>query len=98
MDIVELHDNFSISELEHIVDLGFCGEEEVGPLMERGHFGLNGPLPVSMSGGLLGKGHPTSATGVAQIGELVWQMRGQAGHRQVAGQSESWRFSLLWWR
>ena len=51
--------------------------------MEKGTFDISGRIPVSMSGGLLGKGHPSSATGVAQICELVWQMRGQAGQRQV---------------
>ena len=83
IDMVELHDNFSVSELEHIVDLGLAGEEDVGPRMERGEFDLSGPMPVSMSGGLLGKGHPTSATGIAQICELAWQLRGEAGNRQV---------------
>jgi benzoylsuccinyl-CoA thiolase BbsB subunit len=83
VDMVELHDNFTVSELEHIVDLQLCEEDEVGPLMERGHFNLNGPLPVNPSGGLIAKGHPASATGVAQIAEFVWQMRGQAGQRQL---------------
>ncbi|MFH1382683.1 MAG: thiolase family protein, partial [Chloroflexota bacterium] len=83
VDMVELHDNFTVSEVEHIVDLQLCGEYEVGPLMEKGHFNIDGPLPVSPSGGLLAKGHPTSATGVAQIAEFVWQMKGQAGQRQI---------------
>ena len=84
IDMVELHDNFSVSELEHIVDLGLCSEDHVGRLMEEGYFDITGPIPVSMSGGLLGKGHPTSATGIAQICELVWQLQGKAGQRQVA--------------
>ena len=83
LDVVELHDNFAVSELEHIVDLGLCAEEEVGRLMEEGVFNLTGSIPVNVSGGLLGKGHPTSATGIAQLCELVWQLRGQAGQRQV---------------
>jgi benzoylsuccinyl-CoA thiolase BbsB subunit len=83
LDVVELHDNFTVSELEHIVDLGICREEEVGPLMERGEFEITGKTPVNVSGGLLGKGHPTSATGIAQLCELTWQLRGQAGERQV---------------
>ena len=83
IDMAEIHDNFTISELEHIVDLGLCGEDEVGPLMEEGVFEITGRIPVSMSGGLLAKGHPTAATGIAQICELIWQMRGQAGQRQV---------------
>jgi acetyl-CoA acetyltransferase len=83
LDVVELHDNFTVSELEHIVDLGLCREEEVGPLMEGGKFEIAGKTPVNVSGGLLGKGHPTSATGIAQLCELTWQLRGQAGERQV---------------
>jgi benzoylsuccinyl-CoA thiolase BbsB subunit len=83
LDVIELHDNFAVSELEHIVDLGLCREEEVGHLMEEGVFNITGRIPVNVSGGLLGKGHPTAATGIAQICELVWQLRGQAGQRQV---------------
>ena len=75
--------NFTISELEHIVDLGLCGEDEVGRFMEEGAFDITGRVAVSPSGGLLGKGHPTGATGVAQICDFVWQMNGQAGQRQV---------------
>ncbi len=83
LSLVELHDNFTVSELEHIVDLGLCKEDEVGPLIEKGEFDIGGRIPVNPSGGLLAKGHPTAATGVAQICEIVWQMRGQAGQRQV---------------
>jgi len=84
LDMIELHDNFTVSELEHIVDLGICAEDEVGGLMEGGVFSITGRIPVNMSGGLLGKGHPTAATGIAQLCELVWQLRGQAGKRQVS--------------
>jgi acetyl-CoA acetyltransferase len=84
LDVIELHDNFAVSELEHIVDLGLCREEEVGHLMEEGVFNIAGRIPVNVSGGLLGKGHPTAATGIAQICEIVWQLRGQAGQRQVS--------------
>lgn len=83
IDMVELHDNFTVSELEHIVDLGICDEGEVGRLMEEGAFEITGRIPVNMSGGLLAKGHPAAATGVAQVCELVWQIRGQAENRQV---------------
>jgi acetyl-CoA acetyltransferase len=83
LDVIELHDNFAVSELEHIVDLGLCAEEEVGHLMEEGTFNISGSIPVNVSGGLLGKGHPTAATGIAQLCEIVWQLRGQAGQRQV---------------
>ena len=83
LDVIELHDNFAVSELEHIVDLGLCAEEEVGHLMEEGTFNISGSIPVNVSGGLLGKGHPEAATGIAQLCEIVWQLREQAGQRQV---------------
>jgi benzoylsuccinyl-CoA thiolase BbsB subunit len=83
IDVCELHDAFAVNELQHYVELGFCKRgEEVG-LIEEGITEIGGKLPVNPSGGLLSKGHPVSATGVAQIAELVWQLRGQAGKRQV---------------
>ncbi|OGO42007.1 MAG: hypothetical protein A2137_03675 [Chloroflexi bacterium RBG_16_58_8] len=85
IDLCELHDAFAVNELQHYVELGFCRSgEEVGLLMD-GVTGLKGRLPVNPSGGLLSKGHPLSATGVAQITEIVWQLRGQAGANQIAG-------------
>lgn len=84
LDIVELHDNFSISELEHYEELGLCGKGDGGKLVDDGTTKITGRLPVNASGGLLGKGHPTAASGVAQLCEVVWQMRGQAGQRQIA--------------
>jgi benzoylsuccinyl-CoA thiolase BbsB subunit len=84
VDVCELHDAFAVNELQHYVELGFCKRgEEVG-LLEDGATSLGGRIPVNTSGGLLSKGHPVSASGVAQIAELVWQLRGQAGERQVA--------------
>jgi benzoylsuccinyl-CoA thiolase BbsB subunit len=84
VDVCELHDAFAVNELQHYVELGFCKRgEEVG-LLEDGATSLGGRIPVNTSGGLLSKGHPVSASGVAQIAELVWQLRGQAGDRQVA--------------
>lgn len=84
MNLCELHDAFAVNELQHYVELGFCKKGEEVRLLEDGVTGLNGKLPVNASGGLLSKGHPLSATGVAQIAELVWQLRGQAGANQVA--------------
>jgi acetyl-CoA acetyltransferase len=84
LDIVELHDNFTISELEHYEDLGLCADGEAGKLIDEGTTTLTGRLPVNTGGGLLSRGHPTAATGVAQICELVWQMRGEAKERQVS--------------
>jgi benzoylsuccinyl-CoA thiolase BbsB subunit len=83
INLCELHDAFAVNELQHYVELGFCKRgEEVGLLID-GATSLKGRLPVNPSGGLLSKGHPLSATGVAQIAEIVWQLRGQAGQNQV---------------
>lgn len=85
IDLCELHDPFTIAELVHCEDLGFCAPGEAGPLSLRGHFDRDGTVAVSPSGGLLARGHPLGATGVAQIAELFWQLRGEAGDRQVPG-------------
>ncbi len=83
INLCELHDAFAVNELQHYIELGFCERgEEVKLLLER-VTSLEGRLPVNPSGGLLSKGHPLSATGVAQIAEIVWQLRGQAGANQV---------------
>jgi len=84
VDVCELHDAFAMNELQHYVELGFCKRGEETCLLEDGVTDLGGRIPVNTSGGLLSKGHPVSASGVAQIVELVWQLRGQAGERQVA--------------
>ena len=84
INICELHDAFAVNELLHYPELGFCKRGEEVRLLEDGVTELGGKLPVNASGGLLSKGHPVSASGVAQIAEIVWQLRGQAGERQVA--------------
>ena len=85
VNLCELHDAFAVNELQHYVELGFCERgKEVGLLMDS-ITSLKGRLPVNPSGGLLSKGHPLSATGVAQITEITWQLRGQAGSNQVPG-------------
>ena len=84
VNVCELHDAFAVNELLHYVELGFCERGEEVRLIEEGITTINGKLPVNASGGLLSKGHPISASGVAQIAELVWQLRGEAGKRQVA--------------
>lgn len=84
IDVCELHDAFAVNELLHYVELGFCERGEEVSLIEEGVTAIDGKLPVNASGGLLSKGHPISASGVAQIAELVWQLRGTAGNRQVA--------------
>jgi len=83
LDLVELHDCFAIAELKHYENLGLCSDGEAGRLIDEGITEIGGRIPVNTSGGLLSKGHPLGATGVAQICELVWQLRGQAGQRQV---------------
>lgn len=84
INLCELHDAFAVNELQHYVELGFCKRGEEVRLLEDGVTGLDGKLPVNPSGGLLSKGHPLSATGVAQIAEIVWQLRDQAGRSQIA--------------
>ncbi len=83
LNLVELHDNFTISELEHCEEMGLCGEGEGGKLIDEGATEITGRIPINTSGGLLGKGHPMAATGISQVCEIVWQMRGQSGERQT---------------
>ncbi len=83
VDVAEVHDCFTIDEIIHYEDLGFCPKGEGGRFVEEGHSKLGGRLPVNPSGGLKARGHPVGATGVAQIAELVWQLRGEAQGRQV---------------
>lgn len=83
IDLVEVHDAFTISEIIHYEDLGLCAPGEGGSLIDEGVTELGGRIPVNPSGGLLAKGHPVGASGVAQVAEIVWQLRGEAGKRQV---------------
>jgi len=85
LDLVELHDCFCTAELLHYENLGLCGEGEAAGLIDGGETALGGRIPVNVSGGLLAKGHPIGATGVANIVELVEQLRGEVGRRQVDG-------------
>ena len=80
---VELHDCFATAELIHYENLGLCGDGEAGEFIDRGDPWVGGRIPVNASGGLLSKGHPLGATGVANIVEIMWHLRGQAGGRQV---------------
>jgi len=90
IEVAEVHDAMAPGEMFRIEKLGFCGAEEVGELVDQGHFTLTGKLPVNPSGGLAARGHPIGATGLAQIAEVVWQMRGETGSRQVKGRSSSY--------
>lgn len=83
IDVAEVHDAFSIAEILYYEAFGFCGRGEGGGMLDRGETSLGGRLPVNPSGGLLSKGHPIGATGAAQIVEIVRQLRGQCGARQV---------------
>ena len=83
IDVIELHDAFTVSELMHYEDLCLCAKGDGGILLDSGATQINGKIPVNPSGGLLSKGHPLSATGIAQIVEILWQLKGTAGNRQV---------------
>lgn len=85
IDVCELHDAFASNELMHYEELGFCNPGEGGKLIESRETYLGGRIPVNVSGGLLSKGHPLGASGIGQIAEIVWQLREQAGERQVEG-------------
>jgi acetyl-CoA acetyltransferase len=82
---VELHDCFATAEILHYENLMLCGEGEAGKLIDEGATKIGGRIPVNASGGLLSKGHPLGATGVANIVEIAWHLRGEAGARQVEG-------------
>ncbi|MCB2061230.1 MAG: thiolase family protein [Novosphingobium sp.] len=85
MDLAEVHDASSIGEIIQTEALGLTAPGEAGAAAERGDTALGGRIPVNGSGGLVSKGHPLAATGTAQIHELVLQLRGRAGARQVDG-------------
>ncbi len=85
LDCIELHDASAPSELIYYEHLGLCDKGEGGRLIEEGETKLGGRIPVNTSGGLLRKGHPIGATGVAQIVELTEQLQGRSGKRQVEG-------------
>jgi acetyl-CoA acetyltransferase len=83
LDAIELHDAMAPAELMLYERLGLCGPGEGPRLIDEGVTTLRGRLPVNPSGGLCSRGHPVGATGLLQIAELVWQMRGEAGERQI---------------
>jgi sterol carrier protein 2 len=85
VDVVELHDCFSCNELITYEALGLCPEGKAGAFVDSGANTYGGKVVINPSGGLISKGHPLGATGLAQCAELNWQLRGQADKRQVAG-------------
>lgn len=85
LDVVELHDAFSIAELIYYEALGLCAPGDGAKLIRSGETTFGGRVVVNPSGGLLAKGHPVGASGAAQVAEIFWQLTGQAGERQVPG-------------
>ena len=85
IDLVELHDCFATAEIVHYENLGLCKDGDAGRLIDTGETALGGRVPVNVSGGLLSKGHPLGATGIANIYEITTHLRGEAGERQVDG-------------
>jgi len=85
IDVAEVHDAMAPGELVYYEELGFCEPGGAAELLRSGATALSGRLPVNPSGGLTSRGHPVGATGLGQVAELTWQLRGEAGPRQ-AGQ------------
>jgi acetyl-CoA acetyltransferase len=85
MHVAEVHDASAMGEILQAENLGFVPFGGAGPAAERGEFTLGGRIPINPSGGLESKGHPLGATGIGQLYELVTQLRGEAGERQVEG-------------
>jgi acetyl-CoA acetyltransferase len=83
IDVAEVHDATAFGEISQIEKMGFCPIGQGGPFTESGATALDGKIPINTSGGLLSRGHPIGASGLAQIYELVLQLRGEAGERQV---------------
>jgi acetyl-CoA acyltransferase len=85
IDVAEIHDFTAFGELRQTEFLGFCPMGEGGALAESGATTLGGRIPINTSGGLESRGYPIAASGLAQVHEIVTQLRGEAGKRQVAG-------------
>ena len=83
INLVELHDCFATAEILHYENLGLCADGEAGRMIDEGEVALGGRVPVNVSGGLLSKGHPLGATGIANIYEVSTHLRGEADKRQV---------------
>lgn len=85
IDVAEVHDCFTITEIINYEDMGFCERGNGGKFVEDGQTNIDGKIPVNIDGGLLAKGHPVGATGASQLRTLVLQLRGEAGQTQVKG-------------
>ncbi|MEW6186087.1 MAG: thiolase family protein [Thermodesulfobacteriota bacterium] len=84
LDLVEMHDAFTIEEIIYSEAIGLCPEGEGGLLIEEGTTALTGKHPINSSGGLISMGHPIGPTGVGQVAEILWQIRGECGRRQIS--------------
>lgn len=85
IDVLELHDAFTVEEVEYVEAMGLCGPGRAVPLLKEGAWDIGGRCAVNPSGGLIAMGHPIGPTGIGQIGEIALQLRGEAGERQHAG-------------
>lgn len=85
IDLVQVHDAFTVEEIEYCESMGFCERGSGEAAVERGELSIGGRIPFSTDGGLLSRGHPLGPTGLAQVHETVLQLRGTAGQRQVEG-------------
>ena len=85
VDVIELHDAFTIEELEYLEAMGVCPEGQAAGALKDGEFDIGGRCAVNPSGGLIAMGHPLGPTGIGQIAEIVKQLRGEAGPRQQPG-------------
>ncbi len=95
IDVLEIDDRFSFKELQHLEALGFARPGEAGKLIEEGALEIKGSLPTNTSGGSLGVGNCVEATGIQKALEIIMQLRGHAGKRQVSdvevGLAQAWR-------
>ncbi|MDI6824841.1 MAG: acetyl-CoA acetyltransferase [Bacillota bacterium] len=95
LDLAEVDDTFSYTELQHLEALGLARPGDAAAMLQEGFFSRGGQLPVNPSGGNLGAGYLLDASGLRQVAEVVWQLRGEAGARQVPGAevglAQSWR-------
>jgi acetyl-CoA acetyltransferase len=94
IQVVELHDCFTTNEVISYEALGLCAEGEAEKFIDDKQNTYGGKFVVNPSGGLMSKGHPIGATGLAQCAELVWHLRGQAGDRQVQGANVAMQHNL----
>ncbi|SPA32522.1 Sulfonate transport system substrate-binding protein [Cupriavidus taiwanensis] len=85
IDVLELHDAFTVEEVEYVEAMGLCGPGRAVPMLREGAWDIGGRCAVNPSGGLIAMGHPIGPTGIGQVGEIALQLRGEAGARQHPG-------------